>query len=148
MTTPELPFERSYWADPGKLMAGYYPGGADEATAQAKLELLLECGIRHVVNLMQETQHPADKSDVVPYRDQLMSIAKDAGIDVTYALHPIVDQDIPSREMMESISGRHRPGYRRGAACVCALHGRHRAHGDGGRVLHVAPRLGRWGQGD
>ena len=25
MTTPELPFERSYWADPGKLMAGYYP---------------------------------------------------------------------------------------------------------------------------
>ena len=103
MTTPELPFERSYWADPGKLMAGYYPGEADEVTAQAKLEALLDSGVRHVVNLMKETQHPADKNDVIPYQDQLMSIAEDAGIDVTYVLHPIVDQDIPSREMMKSI---------------------------------------------
>ena len=103
MTTPELPFERAYWADPGKLMAGYYPGDADETTAQAKLEALLDCGVRHVVNLMKETQHPANDSDVVPYEDHLMRIAKDAGIDVTYTLHPIVDQDIPSREMMKSI---------------------------------------------
>ena len=103
MTTLELPFERSYWADPGKLMAGYYPGEADEAEAQAKLEALLDSGVRHVVNLMKETQHPADKNDVIPYQDQLMSIAEDAGIDVTYVLHPIVDQDIPSREMMKSI---------------------------------------------
>ena len=39
----------------------------------------------------------------MPYHDHLMSIAKDAGIDVTYTLHPIPDQDIPSREMMKSI---------------------------------------------
>ena len=103
MTTPELPFERAYWVDPGKLMAGYYPGDTDEATAQAKLESLLECGLRHVVNLMKETQHPDNDSDLVPYEDHLMRIAKDAGIDVTYSVHPIPDQDIPSREMMKSI---------------------------------------------
>ena len=62
MTTPELPFERSYWADAGKLMAGYYPGEADEATAQTKLEALLDSGVRHVVNLMKETQHPQTRT--------------------------------------------------------------------------------------
>ena len=147
MTTPGLPFERSYWADPGKLMAGYYPGDADEATAQAKLESLLECGVRHVVNLMHETQHPADKSDVVPYRDQLMSIAKEAGINVSYVVQPIVDQDIPSREMMKGILDDSRPSHWRGTSRVRALHGRNRPDRHGGRVLHVAARHGRGRQG-
>ena len=32
MTNPDVPFDRSYWVIPGKLLAGYYPGDREPAT--------------------------------------------------------------------------------------------------------------------
>jgi hypothetical protein len=39
MTTPPVPFPRSYWVIPGKLLAGCYPGAKDpkEATAEERV---------------------------------------------------------------------------------------------------------------
>ena len=103
MSSPKLPFPNSYWVVEDKLLAGHYPGDEDEATAQTKLAALLDSGVRHTVNLVEEKRHPMNGSPLAPYREHLMSIAKAAAIDVTYALHPITDQEIPTREMMKSI---------------------------------------------
>lgn len=51
---PEKPFARSYWVVPHKLLAGSYPGSRDRAESLEKLERLLKCGVRYVINLMEE----------------------------------------------------------------------------------------------
>jgi hypothetical protein len=53
MTTPPVPFSRSYWVIPDKLLAGYYPGSKDPKEATVKLTTLINAGIRHVINLME-----------------------------------------------------------------------------------------------
>ena len=49
-----VPFPQSYWFAEGRLLAGHYPGDLDPASRAAKLQELLDCGIRRVVNLMEE----------------------------------------------------------------------------------------------
>jgi hypothetical protein len=48
------PFGRSYWVVPDKFLAGAYPGSKDHDEALPKITALVECGIRFVVNLMEE----------------------------------------------------------------------------------------------
>ena len=102
MNAPNAPFPRSYWVSPGELLAGLYPGDADQATAHAKLKAMLDCGIRHVVNLMEEDTAPRG-SRLRPYRQQLTDLAKDMGLDVTYSHWPIVDYGVPTADTMRSI---------------------------------------------
>ena len=47
-----LPFERSYWVIPGKLMAGEYPAAPDETESYKKLDGLIRVGIKTVINLI------------------------------------------------------------------------------------------------
>jgi protein tyrosine phosphatase (PTP) superfamily phosphohydrolase (DUF442 family) len=56
---PQLLASRAYWAVPGQLMAGAYPGDRNPEKAHAKITALHAAGIRHVVNLMtpDETDH-------------------------------------------------------------------------------------------
>ena len=48
-----IPFDRSYWVVPGRLLAGYYPGDRQEEVMTLKLQGLLDCGIRCIINLME-----------------------------------------------------------------------------------------------
>jgi ADP-ribosylglycohydrolase len=48
-----VPFDRSYWVVPGRLLAGCYPGSQDQTEAGRKLRGLVEHGIRSVVDLME-----------------------------------------------------------------------------------------------
>jgi hypothetical protein len=41
-----VPFERSYWVEPGKILAGAYPGDRRLDVARVKLQGLLDVGIR------------------------------------------------------------------------------------------------------
>ncbi len=102
MNTPDAPYERSYWVLPGKLLAGYYPGDRDPDTSRAKLEALVDAGVRHVVNLMEE-QRLDNNGKPLDYPSQMAVIARARGISVTYSHNPITDLGIPSREKMKSI---------------------------------------------
>lgn len=51
---------RSYRIVPGTLLAGCYPGAKNPKEAEPKLEGLLACGIRFVVNLMAKGTCPHD----------------------------------------------------------------------------------------
>ena len=102
MTTPDTPFERSYWVVSGKLLAGYYPGDREPDTSRAKLQSLLDAGVRHMVNLVEEERldyygRPID------YPSQFAGLARDMGVSTTYSHNPVTDLGIPTREKMKSI---------------------------------------------
>ena len=76
-----VPFSQAYWAVPGRLMAGCYPGSEDRDEARQKLGGLIACGIRHVINLMEPHERNRYGRLFVPYEDDLRSIAREMGLD-------------------------------------------------------------------
>ena len=98
-----VPFPRSYWVVPGKFLAGYYPGSRDPSTAQRKLEGLLEHGVRHVINLMEEGERNFSGETFVPYEQQLENIAARVDIAIKLIHLPIRDTDVPTVEEMIAI---------------------------------------------
>ena len=45
---PPVPFDRSWWIDPGKLLGGPYPGSPDPEDAARKLAALVDAGSSEV----------------------------------------------------------------------------------------------------
>jgi len=97
LSTFKTPYQRSYWVSPGKLLAGYYPGSSTTNAAASKLEGLVESGIRHVVNLMEEAESNRHGEPFVPYQ------APFSRRGISFARMPIKDMQIPSREQMIAI---------------------------------------------
>jgi protein tyrosine/serine phosphatase len=95
-----VPFERSYWVEQGKFLAGCYPGDKNPKEAQAKLEGLLASGIRVVVNLMEEDELGHNGESFVQYEKTLQQIAKNAGTEVDCSRMPIQDLNTPQAEFM------------------------------------------------
>jgi hypothetical protein len=84
MTAPPVPFPRSYWIIPGKLLAGFYLGAKDHKEATEKLTALINAGIRHVINLMEPDERDFTGHRFVPYDEVMESIAAKTGISVTF----------------------------------------------------------------
>ena len=103
MKKQTVPFPRSYWVVPGKFLAGYYPGSRDPSTALRKLEGLLEHGVRHVINLMEEHERNFSGETFVPYEQQLENIAAKRDIPIKLIHIPIRDTDVPTVEEMVAI---------------------------------------------
>ena len=87
-----------YWVEPGRLIAGEYPGSTDETTARIKLAALLECGVRTFIDLTE--QH-----ELQPYEPFLTSEASARGLSVTYHRKSIPDLRTPSAHGMRDILG-------------------------------------------
>ena len=85
-----------YWVEPGRLMAGEYPGDWSEPTARKKLRALIESGVRTFVDLTEE-------GELESYEDWLAREAGTAGVDVSYHRHSIRDLDVPTSEGMRAI---------------------------------------------
>ncbi|MDF1594056.1 MAG: dual specificity protein phosphatase family protein [Desulfobacterales bacterium] len=101
-----VPFKRSYWVVPGKLLAGCYPGAVDPKQAHQKLKRLLEHGIRRVISLMEPTEINWNGKAFESYEDRMKSIADDMGVEVFFDRMPIKDTWIPSRKEMCQILDR------------------------------------------
>ena len=113
-----VPYSRSYWVIPGKLLAGCYPGSEHKAAAQQKIKSLLDHGIRHVIDLMELDEVNWSGNAFRPYAPQMILLAQAAGIEVTFDRMAIKDTWIPSRGDMCKILDRidqciqdHRPVY-------------------------------------
>jgi ADP-ribosyl-[dinitrogen reductase] hydrolase len=101
---PPLPFERSYWVVPGKLMVGFYPGAPTRKEAEGKLRALLESGVRCVVNLVEEDEvNYSTGQRLHSYQQLLHSLAAEKQLDIYYARTPIRDQGVPSAQTMRGI---------------------------------------------
>ncbi|MEI6754718.1 MAG: dual specificity protein phosphatase family protein [Paludibacter sp.] len=94
---PILPFERSYWVIPGKLIAGELPAALDKAESTRKLQGLVQVGVKVVINLMEATETNRAGE---PF-DDYSAYLKQYGVE-THRL-PIVDVRIPTRQRMTEI---------------------------------------------
>ena len=113
---PERPFSRSWWAEPGKFLAGYYPGADSKHTEREKLLALLDCGLTHFVNLMQVGERNSHGMLFKPYAPFLEALASERGIAVESARFPIRDMDVPDGGLMTQILDAIDAALARGAA--------------------------------
>jgi hypothetical protein len=97
------PFPRSYWVVPGRFLAGFRPGSADRAVAEQYRLGLVECGIRYVLDLMEEDECDEHGDLFVSYREALCSLGRARGTDVVCERVGIRDMGVPSRETMRTI---------------------------------------------
>lgn len=95
-----VPFENSYWAVDGTLLAGQYPTDDEfgEATIPM-LEGLLEVGVRHFINLTEE-EETSIRGD---YRNVIERIAAARNLQVSFSHFSIPDRRVPSVKWMEFI---------------------------------------------
>ena len=103
---PVVPFSRSYWVEPGKFLAGCYPGDKNPKEAEEKLGGLLASGIRVVINLMEEDEFGHDGKPFVQYDKTLQRMAKKVGTVVEYTRMPIQDLNTPNPQFMVTILDR------------------------------------------
>ena len=79
----------SYWAIPGNVLAGPYPGAVDETTARLQVEAFLAAAVTCFVDLTEE-------SELEPYAQLL------TGTTARHVRHPIRDLDVPTLDEMRS----------------------------------------------
>jgi len=99
----KIPFHRSYWALPGQLLAGCYPGDRDRSECTAKLQGLVKTGVTLVVTLMEETETDHNGNCFQDYSVELGSLAQAAGQKLRVERFPIRDQSVPTPSHMRSI---------------------------------------------
>ena len=91
--TPEGPwphdgFVHAYWVEPGRILAGEYPGHPSPRRARAKVDLLVDHGIRTFVDLTS----PIDGLDA--YDGHVTAAAEARSLDLVRVHHPIPDMGV------------------------------------------------------
>jgi hypothetical protein len=99
----EVPFNRSYWVVPGKLLAGGYPGSEDPIEEKRNLKSLIKSGIRHVISLLGPQEYSRPDDPFPPYVDHMESIAEKMGITVTFDQISIKYFSVPTERQMGRI---------------------------------------------
>lgn len=97
------PFERCYWVEDAKLLAGCYPGSENTTEADAKLGGLTIAGIGTVINLMESDEVSWGGKPFRPYEDRIIALANKVDRSVSCLRFSIRDMDIPSEAEMEAI---------------------------------------------
>lgn len=95
--TPPRPIAASYWVEPGRLLAGEYPGALEEDAARRKLRAFLAAGIDTFYNLTT-----AD-DPLLSYADHLAVEAAAQDLGVIHRHFNIRDLHVPSTEYMATI---------------------------------------------
>jgi ADP-ribosylglycohydrolase len=108
---PESALPASYWAEPGQLLAGEYPGHPDLDVADARLAALLDAGIDYFLDLTWPDELPA-------YAQRLPSpYAPGPRRAVVYSRRPIRDHALPREplqmvEILDELDDALRGGHR------------------------------------
>jgi len=94
---PPRPLPNTYWVEPGRLLAGEYPGSHSRANTLERLQKLLAAGVTYFIDLTEPGELPA--------YDALLPTERTAsGRYVIYTRKPIHDHSIPaSDEAMREI---------------------------------------------
>ena len=87
-----------YWVDPGRILAGEYPGDGLADRARAKIELLVDHGIRTFVDLT--TEHDG----LEPYQRVLDEVAQARGLPLERIHHPIPDMGVTTAEGYDEVA--------------------------------------------
>lgn len=83
------PMNESYWAEPGRLLAGEHPGHWDDGVLRRRLSGLLDAGISLFIDL-------SDPSDNLPsYKELLERVCRDRAIYAEYLSVPLREDAVP-----------------------------------------------------
>jgi len=99
----KVPFNRSYWVVPEKLLAGGYPGSKGPIEEERNLKGLIQSEIRHVISLMEPQDYDRPDDPFPPYVDHMESIAQKLKISVTFDQISIKDFSVPTERQMVRI---------------------------------------------
>jgi hypothetical protein len=99
----EVPFTRSYWVIPGKLLAGCYPGSEDPIVEVKNIKVIIQAGIRHFIRLLEPQEYSRPDDPFPLYVDHMETIAEKMGITVTFDQISIKDFSIPTERQMVRI---------------------------------------------
>ncbi len=99
----KVPFDGSYWVIPGRFLAGAYPGSPSPSEAAKKLKGLMECGVRHIINLMEPKEVDEFGRQFVPYEADWRNLGHDRGIEATCVRFPIKDLGVTIPARMTAI---------------------------------------------
>ena len=97
------PFPQCFWVHDGLLCAGCYPGDTDPEVRDAKLRGLLECGIRQVLNLMEENEKSHDGRPFEPYTPRFLALAAERDVVGKCLRLPIRDASAPKPSALQEI---------------------------------------------
>lgn len=93
----ELPNPNSYWVQPGRLMAGEYPGHQRSERARLRLRQYLESGVSFFLDL-------TEPGELRSYSRFLAEVSADLGVRAEHCRMPIRDAGVPeTREYMRQI---------------------------------------------
>ncbi len=98
-----LPFDRSYWVIPGKLLVGEIPSAKDEAIRKQKVKNIVMMGFDAIINLMEAGEKTYSEELLIDYSDDLEYYANQANKKVFVQRLPIPDLSITSAEKMREI---------------------------------------------
>ena len=109
---PHDEFLHAWWAEPGSVLAGEYPGDPDPRRASEKVNLLVDRGVRTFVDLT------TDADGLAPYAEHVTAAASTRALDLRRHHAPIPDLDVAADEVYDGIVEVVRAEQRRGAVYV------------------------------
>ena len=84
----QRPHDNTYWIEPGRFLAGEYPGAWNDRDAGIRLASYLDCGVSDFLDL-------TFPEELQPYDHLLARLAEDRMMATSYRRIPVVDMDIP-----------------------------------------------------
>ena len=90
------PIPESYWVEPGRFLAGEYPGHFDGEGTRKRIDALIEAGFDMFMDLTRPEEIP-------PYTGTLFDEARVYEVEITYHRFPIGDFGLPTPGQMKSI---------------------------------------------
>jgi hypothetical protein len=102
------PHANTYWVEPGRLLAGEYPGAVEAGEAMDRLGRYLDAGVTHFIDL-------TEAGELAPYDDLLRQAAVARGLVVVHERHAIRDLGVPAAPedmaaILDAIAGAVRAG--------------------------------------
>jgi protein-tyrosine phosphatase len=90
----------AWWVEPGRLLAGEYPGARTPEKAAQKLQLLVDAGVDSIIDLTR----PEDLLE--PYQEALRAVCENAGREIRHFAHPIPDMGVIDHDGYDEILAR------------------------------------------
>jgi hypothetical protein len=95
LVTPSWPHDQilhAWWVQPGRLLAGEYPGSIDAVKSASKRAVLLDAGIDSFVDLTEAGERARGGQRLKPYHHLLCAEADSRGLTFPrHSRHPIPD---------------------------------------------------------
>lgn len=98
-----VPFPRSFWVVPGKLLAGGLPSDSDPVVRREKLNALLDAGITSIINLMEVDERNRVGGLFPSYEEDWVKLGRLRGLEVEVERRGIELMGVPGVPFMKAI---------------------------------------------